>query len=130
MSNDWQPYYGWRSFDEQRALYDQGRKDSGSIVTNSEPGKSPHNWGCASDWTIFVNKQFDWNHFRWNEYEWACNQLGLKWAPMFKTPIGKLIKDYVHNELKIGIAWHEVYDIYLKDGAEVTNKVITSSLAN
>ena len=38
-----------RTLDEQAHLYAQGRTLPGRIVTNAEPGQSPHNCGAAFD---------------------------------------------------------------------------------
>lgn len=40
---------GLRTYQEQAALYAQGRTASGSIVTNAKPGFSYHNCGLAVD---------------------------------------------------------------------------------
>ncbi len=42
---------GYRSFDEQTALYLQGRQTSGQIVTQARAGYSAHNFGVAIDGT-------------------------------------------------------------------------------
>ena len=38
-----------RTMAEQQALYDQGRKTPGKIVTKAPPGYSAHNYGLAAD---------------------------------------------------------------------------------
>lgn len=43
-------YCGFRSFQEQSALYAQGRTKAGKIVTKAKPGESYHNYGLAFDW--------------------------------------------------------------------------------
>lgn len=40
---------GFRSFEEQTQLYNQGRITPGSIVTNAKAGQSAHNFGLAVD---------------------------------------------------------------------------------
>lgn len=40
---------GWRSVDEQAAIYQQGRTVNGHIVTEAPAGKSIHNFGFAVD---------------------------------------------------------------------------------
>lgn len=40
---------GFRSFDEQTTLYNQGRTTPGKIVTNAKAGQSAHNYGLAVD---------------------------------------------------------------------------------
>lgn len=43
-------YCGYRSNEEQAALYAQGRTRSGKIVTKAAPGQSYHNYRLAFDW--------------------------------------------------------------------------------
>ena len=43
-------YCGFRSFEEQAALYAQGRTKGNKIVTKAKPGESYHNYGLAFDW--------------------------------------------------------------------------------
>ncbi|MBU6427243.1 M15 family metallopeptidase [Patescibacteria group bacterium] len=40
---------GFRSFAEQKAIYDQGRTENGDIVSEAPPGHSLHNYGYAVD---------------------------------------------------------------------------------
>ena len=40
---------GLRTFDEQNALYAQGRTGPGNVVTNAQGGRSYHNYGLAID---------------------------------------------------------------------------------
>jgi peptidoglycan L-alanyl-D-glutamate endopeptidase CwlK len=44
---------GLRTYDEQNALYAQGRTSSGKIVTNARGGYSNHNFGVAFDVGVF-----------------------------------------------------------------------------
>lgn len=44
---------GNRTYDEQDALYAQGRTKSGNIVTKAKGGQSMHNFGTAFDIGIF-----------------------------------------------------------------------------
>lgn len=43
-------YCGFRSFEEQTALYAKGRTERGKIVTKARAGQSFHNYGMAIDW--------------------------------------------------------------------------------
>jgi len=43
-------YTGFRSMEEQAALYAIGRSKPGKIVTKARPGESYHNHGLAFDW--------------------------------------------------------------------------------
>ena len=44
---------GLRTYDEQNALYSQGRTSSGKVVTNARGGYSNHNFGVAFDVGVF-----------------------------------------------------------------------------
>lgn len=43
------PSGGFRSFEEQQRIYNQGRTTPGNIVTNAEAGESWHNYGLGAD---------------------------------------------------------------------------------
>ena len=47
--------HAFRSKAEQDALYAQGRKTKGPIVTNARGGDSYHNYGLALDFCLIVN---------------------------------------------------------------------------
>lgn len=51
---------GWRSSDEQNALYAQGRTMPGHIVTNAKAGQSAHNFGLAIDVVALRNAKCVW----------------------------------------------------------------------
>lgn len=112
----WQPYYGARSVAEQDALYAQGRTTPGVVVTYAKGGFSPHNFACASDWTIWDTggnpvwmKPAD---ARWKEYAEACEQLGLEWGGDFE------FRDCPHNQLRLPGGWKRVGLEFAKGGLE------------
>jgi peptidoglycan L-alanyl-D-glutamate endopeptidase CwlK len=49
-----------RTFAEQDALYQLGRKKPGKIVTNAKGGQSFHNYGLAIDFVLLVNGSVSW----------------------------------------------------------------------
>ena len=106
MGPYWQPFYGLRTFAEQDALYAQGRSVPGSIVTNAKGGESPHNYGCASDWTLWdVSGNPIWmtaKDDRWKTYIDAIAKVGLYSGSLF-TDV-----DFPHNELHIQVSWPKV----------------------
>ncbi|WP_050816559.1 M15 family metallopeptidase [Brevibacillus laterosporus] len=100
---------GFRSMEEQAALYGQGResyvyngKDYGDptkpIVTQVKPGKSNHNFGLAID---FVLLSEDGNRAIWDVNDnWIRvanmgKELGFKWGGDWTS-----FKDYPHLEMK------------------------------
>src|ERR1043165_556102 len=48
-----------RTFEEQNALYAQGRTKPGQIVTNAKGGQSYHNYGLAIDFALLIDKNGD-----------------------------------------------------------------------
>ena len=44
--------HGYRSSEEQDALFNQGRSSAGNIVTNARGGESYHNYGLAIDFAL------------------------------------------------------------------------------
>ncbi len=52
---------GYRSIEEQNALYEQGRTTPGNIVTNARGGQSYHNYGLAFDVVVMENGEAKWD---------------------------------------------------------------------
>jgi len=123
LPDEWQPYDGFRSFEDQNALFQQGRKVPGEIVTNAPGGASPHNYGCASDWTIWKeNKTPLWipaDDPRWAIYIDAIQKVGLR--------PGSEFKDYHHNELRLRVSWKVIYSSYQEGGLQLAHRVITDN---
>ena len=83
-------YCGFRSFEEQAALYSLGRSAPGRIVTKAKAGESYHNYGLAFDWvplkpapkdpTMLVVDWDDETAFRIGEHVGGSFQLnGISW---------------------------------------------------
>lgn len=133
LSDEWQPYCGLRTFEQQDEIYKKGRDDNGVInkpylvVTQSKPGESAHQYGCASDWTIFdENDHPVWitkQDRRWEEFANACAKSDLQWGGFFNN-----FTDFYHNELKLKVSWHDVKTVYDKSGMEACNSFIQSNL--
>jgi len=94
----------FRSNDEQRQLYAQGRTAPGKIVTNALPGQSKHNKTLdgkplaeAFDIVIMNNGKPDWNvkNPNWEKAGAIGESVGLEWAGRWKT-----FKEYPHFQLK------------------------------
>ncbi len=96
---------GLRTYDEQAALYAQGRTAPGPKVTNAPPGSSYHNYGLAIDFCVGIPGSNPW------QPDWkATDSKGLRptWARAIK--LGKAqglvsgadfesIKDYPHLQM-------------------------------
>lgn len=116
LSDIWQPYYGVRSIADQDKLYAEGRTTSGGIVTDARGGESPHNYGCASDFTVWTPEGKPiWmgsKDPRWQEYIDAIKKSGLYWGGDFPGHF----KDIDHVELKLSVSWTKIYGIFKSDG--------------
>lgn len=120
---EWQPYFGFRTFAEQDALWKQGRESPGHIVTNAKGGQSAHNYGCATDWTIWVNDQPVWmpkEDPRWKIYVDAVTASGLR--------PGLEFGDIDHNELKISCDWPHILIAFDQNGSTAAQQKIEEAM--
>lgn len=93
---------GLRTYEEQAALYAQGRTKPGNVVTNAPPGHSWHNFGLAFDVVPWEDGRLNWNTARWTEIGQMGKSLGLQWGgdwtglvdkPHFQAPQGLSLSD-------------------------------------
>ena len=92
---------GFRSFNEQQKIYNQGRTEPGKIVTYARPGYSFHNFGIAIDFGLFDGETYldakepalvarvyksIWNNAEADglRVEWGGNWKHLKDTPHFQ----------------------------------------------
>jgi len=125
LPENWQPFYGLRTFEEQERLWRQGRQTEGPVVTNAKAGQSPHNYGCATDWTIWDGGTPLWpksGDSVWKVYEDACDKVGLRWGGAFSKV------DCPHNELKIECRWNRILIEYGLRGMQGAQELIESSV--
>lgn len=88
---------GTRTFEQQQAIYDQGRTAPGSIVTKARPGDSYHQYGLAFDVVPLAYESLpDWNPSgpAWETIGQIGESMGLKWGGRWTTP------DKPHFELE------------------------------
>jgi hypothetical protein len=121
----WQPICGLRTIEEQEKLYAQGRTTKGPIITNSKPGFSFHNFGCASDWGYFTDEAEgrEWVPLKfddpvWREYQEICNKVGvilIEW-------------ERPHNELPITLTTRALKEVFDKGGMETVNELIKETM--
>lgn len=134
LSSDWQPYWGFRSVAEQNSLFERGREKSsvgkwkkiGATVTDAQGGESAHNYGCASDWTIFKDGKPIWLKAEdplWREYEDACLKVGVRWGGDFQ-----IRTDCYHNELEISVSWKVIKDVLDRQGMEAAMVAVEKSV--
>ncbi|KIL34591.1 hypothetical protein SD71_19040 [Cohnella kolymensis] len=99
---------GFRSKEQQNALYQQGRSDSGLVVTQVQGGYSYHNYGLAIDFALRTKSgdviwdlEFDGNRngqADWMEVVAVAKQLGFSWGGDWEGSF----KDYPHLQMDFG----------------------------
>lgn len=111
--------YSLRTFEEQQALYNQGRTTPGKIVTKAKAGQSYHNYGLALDFVILYDKDkngsyetISWDTVKdedkdgipdWKEIANIFKAAGWTWGGDFKT-----IVDQPHVEKTFGKDWKDL----------------------
>ena len=86
---------GLRTYEEQNALYAQGRTAPGHIVTNARGGYSNHNFGIAFDIGVFEGNRYLPNSPKYKAVGVLGVDLGLEWGGNWKT-----IVDQPHFQLR------------------------------
>jgi peptidoglycan LD-endopeptidase CwlK len=82
---------GYRTLQEQAALYEAGRgPDGGEKVTDARPGSSWHNFRRAYDVAVVEGGKIIWNSPKYNEAGKIGKSLGLLWGGDFKSVRGDL----------------------------------------
>ncbi len=135
---EWQPYFGLRTFSEQTLLWGKGRTIAPIglqyILTQAKSGESPHNYGCASDWTLWDTEGkpiwLNTNDPRWKTYQEACIEAGVRWGGDWngnRLRDEKFIDD-PHNELRISCDWKHVAAVYSGGGMRTAMQHIGANL--
>lgn len=86
---------GLRTYDEQNALYAQGRTAPGNKVTNARGGFSNHNFGIAFDVGVFEGTKYLGDSPKYKAVGVLGMELGLEWGGNWKT-----IVDQPHYQLR------------------------------
>lgn len=100
---------GLRSWEEQDALYAQGRTRPGKIVTRARGGQSYHNFGLAFDVVVLDSMgKADWDpaHPGWQRAGAVGKSLGLEWGGDWTR------KDLPHFQYTGGIALERCRALY------------------
>ena len=105
-----------RTFAEQDALYAQGRKVVGPIVTKAKAGQSFHNYGLAIDIVLIVDgKTASWDNATdfdkdglsdWQEVVYVFGLYGWEWGGNWK------FKDTPHFQKTFGLTISECLTRY------------------
>lgn len=94
---------GARTYQEQDALYAQGRTKAGPKVTNAPAGYSWHNFGVGWDFVVFdVNGQPQWESPLMERCGQIAESLGLEWGGHWTS-----FQDTPHIQLKTGFTLTE-----------------------
>jgi peptidoglycan L-alanyl-D-glutamate endopeptidase CwlK len=86
---------GFRTYEEQDALYAQGRTAPGPIVTNARAGYSNHNFGIAFDVGVFEGNRYLGESPKYKAVGVLGMDLGLEWGGNWKTMV-----DQPHFQLR------------------------------
>lgn len=86
----------FRTFDQQDALYAQGRTTPGAIVTNARGGQSFHNVRRAVDFGVYVNGVLSEDPDVYRQVGEVFEQAGLEWGGRW---IGFKDEDHLQNRV-------------------------------
>jgi peptidoglycan L-alanyl-D-glutamate endopeptidase CwlK len=100
---------GYRSFDQQDALYNQGRTTEGPVVTNARGGQSYHNYGLAIDFVLTdhygnahweLDRDINGNGVSdWEDVGNIAKSVGFTWGGDWES-----FPDYPHLQLDYGMS--------------------------
>ena len=104
---------GFRTLEEQEAIYAQGRSTDGSVVTYASGGESYHNYGLAIDFALRLpDGSVVWDIERddtgsgtpdWFEVAEIGKDLGFEWGGDWHN-----FKDYPHFQMTFGLSIREL----------------------
>ena len=105
---------GFRTAEEQDALYDQGRTKPGKKVTNAKRWQSNHNYGLAVDLCPFVEGKPNWDapFSVWQQIGRTSEGLGLEWGGRWAK-----LRDLPHVQLP-GLSVAQCYALYNYGGMQ------------
>lgn len=86
---------GLRSYEEQAALYAQGRTAPGNKVTNARAGHSNHNFGIAFDVGVFEGSRYLGDSPKYRAVGVLGVELGLEWGGNWRS-----FTDLPHYQLR------------------------------
>ncbi|WP_413406671.1 M15 family metallopeptidase [Paenibacillus amylolyticus] len=105
--------HGYRSSEEQDALFNQGRSSAGNIVTNARGGESYHNYGLAIDFALRTPEgDVVWDMERddngngkadWMEVVDLAKELGFTWGGDWAN-----FPDYPHLQMDFDLSINEL----------------------
>jgi len=114
---------GLRTFDEQAAIYAQGRTTPGKIVSNAKAGSSYHNYGLAIDIAQLDRGQVNWK-FDYGKLQKIARDMDIVWGADWDND-GKTkaqgdkdehLVDMPHFQISFGYTWQTLLTIYNAHG--------------
>lgn len=100
----------FRSWDDQDALYAQGRTVPGPIVTDAQGGDSYHNWGLAFDCAPAINGVIQWNDTAaFTKMGRLGEQVGLEWGGHWTTFAIQIV-DLPHFQYTFGLSTEQLLE--------------------
>ena len=120
---------GFRNFQRQKDLYDQGRSKPGKIVTHARPGETFHNYGLAVDCCFNVHgdpylEKHPNGEFLWSEIGRFASLYGVRWGGSFKSLIDKPHLECIYS----GVTTDWLHMIYEAGGITQVFKEIDKKL--
>jgi hypothetical protein len=113
---------GLRTWQEQDALYAQGRSRPGKIVTHAKGGQSWHNFGLAFDIVVLDalgKAEWDTTHPGWKEAARIGKSLGLEWGGDWQS-----FQDLPHFQLVNGLTLARCRALYPKGLEKIWERVV------
>lgn len=120
MGDNLRVMQGLRSWEQQKALWDQGRGLPGRIVTYAEPGHSWHNFGLAADvCPILLLSVKDWGPSdpKWERLGVLGETCGLIWGGRWEGKKRDLPHFQLTGSMPVSPNDH-TRDAYLEHGVE------------
>jgi len=103
---------GLRTYEEQNALFAQGRSRKGPKVTKARGGQSNHNFGLAVDLCPFDDGAADWDNDRAFTLIGAAGKAqGLEWGGDWSS-----FPDRPHLQLRTGLKTAKCHELYMHGG--------------
>jgi len=124
LGDEWQPYMGFRTMEQQEALYAHGRTVPGEIVTHAHGPESAHCYGVAADFTLIKDNEPVWllaSNPLWNSFDSIAESVGLR--------SGVLYSDPGHVELKLSVSYHlDIARVFTEYGMDAAMKRIAETM--
>ena len=116
---------GMRTFEQQQALYDQGRAKPGQIVTKAKPGTSFHNYGLAIDIVPLLEGKPNWKSKDFARIAEIGKRIGFSWGGDWKS-----FKDLPHFEYPPNTSYRALLDLHNSGKVDSQGFVLLDGVSN